>query len=211
MGRYVGPQCRLCRAEKVKLFLKGDRCNSQKCPITKKKGPPGKEPRSRIKKISDYGIQLREKQKVKRMYGMFEGQFRIFFDRAIRMKGITGENLLAMLERRLDSIVYRMRFSSSRKQARQLINHGHVMVNGHRVDSPSFLVKSGDEIEIRDKSKKHTSIKDSLKEYSRSGIVPWLEIDADKMVGKVIAVPRRNDLTDLGDVKEQLIVELYSK
>jgi len=127
------------------------------------------------------------------------------------MKGITGDNLLILLERRLDSIVYRMRFSSSRKQARQLINHGHVIVNGHKVDIPSFLVKAGDDVEIRDKSKKHISIKDSLKEYSRSGIVPWLEIDPDQMVGKVITVPRRNDLTDLGDVKEQLIVELYSK
>jgi small subunit ribosomal protein S4 len=127
------------------------------------------------------------------------------------MKGITGDNLLIMLERRLDSIVYRMRFSSSRKQARQLINHGHVIVNGHKVDIPSFLVKAGDDVEIREKSKKHISIKDSLKEYSRSGIVPWLEIDPDQMVGKVITVPRRNDLTDLGDVKEQLIVELYSK
>jgi small subunit ribosomal protein S4 len=211
MGRYLGPQCRLCRAEKVKLNLKGDRCNSDKCPITKKKGAPGKGPRSRIRKLSDYAIQLREKQKVKRMYGMFEKQFRIFFDRAIRMKGITGENLLALLERRLDSIVYRMRFASSRNQARQLITHGHVLVNGQKVSIPSYLVIAGDEVEIGDKSKKNISIKDSLKEYSRSGIVPWLEIDPDKMVGKVIAIPRRNDLTDLGDVKEQLIVELYSK
>lgn len=211
MGRYLGPQCRLCRAEKTKLYLKGDRCKGNKCPITQKKGTPGKGPRARIRKMSDYGIQLRAKQKVKRMYGMLENQFKIFFDRAERMKGITGENLLVLLERRLDNIVYRMQFASSRKQGRQLVSHGHVTVNGRRVNIASYVVKADDEIAIREKSKKNTSIKESLKEYSRSGAALWLEVDPDKMTGKVLSIPRRNDLTDLSDIKEQLIVELYSK
>ena len=211
MARYVGPQCRLCRAEGTKLFLKGDRCHTDKCPITRKKNPPGKAPRARMRKRSDYGVQLREKQKVKRMYGMLESQFLIFFSRAERMRGITGENLLILLERRLDNIVYRMRFASSRKQARQLVSHGLVSVNGHRVRTPSYIVRPEDVVEIRDRAKKYTSIKDSLKEYSRSGVVPWLEVDPDGMKGRVVQTPRRNDLTDLADVKEQLIVELYSK
>jgi small subunit ribosomal protein S4 len=211
MARNTGPQCRLCRAEKTKLFLKGERCNSAKCPITQKKGAPGKGPRSRMRKVSDYGLQLREKQKVKRMYGMLERQFRLFFERAERMKGITGENLLIMLERRLDNIVYRMRFASSRKQGRQLVSHGHVQVNGSRVNIASYLVKAEDEITICESSKKLTAIKDSLKEYSRSGAVQWLNVDPDKMMGKVLAIPRRNDLVDLAEVKEQMIVELYSK
>ena len=211
MGRYLGPQCRLCRAEKTKLYLKGERCKGNKCPITQKKGAPGKGPRARIRKMSDYGIQLRAKQKVKRMYGMLENQFKIFFDRAERMKGITGENLLVLLERRLDNIVYRMQFASSRKQGRQLVSHGHVTVNGRRVNIASYIVKADDEVAISEKSKKNTSIKESLKEYSRSGAAPWLEVDPDKMTGKVLTIPRRNDLTDLSDIKEQLIVELYSK
>lgn len=211
MGRYLGPQCRLCRAEKTKLFLKGDRCHSAKCPITKRKGPPGKGPRFRMRKTSDYAAQLREKQKVKRLYGMLEDQFKLFFTRATAMRGVTGEHLLIMLERRLDNIVFRMHFASSRKQARQLVSHGHITVNGKRVTIPSFLVESGDQIAVREKSKKSVSVKDSLKEFSRSGIVPWLEVDADNMSGRVVVVPRRNDLTDLADIKEQQIVELYSK
>jgi small subunit ribosomal protein S4 len=211
MGRNVGPKCRLCRAENVKLFLKGDKCKSPKCAVTKGKNAPGKSTRFRSKKLSDYGIQLREKQKVKRMYGMLEKQFLIFFDKAERMKGVTGENLLILLERRLDNIIYRMRFASSRSQARQLVSHGHIVVNGRRVNIPSYIVRADDKIEVKEKSKKVTAIKESLKEFSRSGIVPWLEIDADTMSGKVLSLPRRNDLTDLADIKEQLIVELYSK
>ena len=145
------------------------------------------------------------------MYGMLESQFRLFFKRAERMRGITGENLLIMLERRLDNIVYRMRFASSRKQGRQLVSHGHVQVNGRKVNIGSYLVKAEDEVTIRDRSKKLTAIKESLKEYSRSGVVQWLEVDPDKMTGKILTVPRRNDLIDLADVKEQIIVELYSK
>lgn len=211
MGRYTGPQCRLCRAEQTKLFLKGERCKTEKCPITKRRGKPGKNLRARQKKLSDYGVQLREKQRLKRMYGMLEKQFRLFFAKAAQQKGITGEILIAMLERRLDNMVYRMHFAGSRKQGRQLVSHGHVHVNGRRVTIPSFLVKEGDEIEVQEKSKKMTAIKDSLKEYSRSGVVPWLEVDPDKVWGKVKAIPRRNDVADLAEVQEQLIVELYSK
>lgn len=211
MGRYLGPQCRLCRAEQVKLYLKGERCKSDKCPIAKRHGKPGKGPRARTKKLSDYGIQLREKQKVKRIYGMMENQFKIFFARAERMRGITGENLLTLLERRLDNMVYRMHFASSRKQARQIISHGHIAVNNRRVTIPSYIVKDGDEIVVMERSNKLTAIKESLKEYSRSGVVPWLEVDPDKLLGRVKAIPRRNDITDMADVKEQLIVELYSK
>jgi small subunit ribosomal protein S4 len=211
MGRYSGPQCRLCRAEGTKLFLKGERCHTDKCAISRKRPAPGLGPRARMKKTSDYGVQLRQKQKVKRIYGMMEGQFRLFFSRATRMKGMTGENLLVLLERRLDNVLYRMRFASSRKQARQLVAHGLFAVNGRRVTIPSYLVRAEDTIEVHDKGRKHTAIKESLKEYTRSGVVPWLQVDPDAMRGKVLQLPRRNDLTDLGDVKEQLIVELYSK
>ena len=211
MGRYVGPQCRLCRAEEVKLNLKGERCKSNKCPITKRRGKPGKGPRARMKKVSDYGVQLREKQKVKRMYGMLEKQFKLFFIKAKRMKGITGENLVVLLERRLDNLIYRMHFASSRKQARQVVLHGHILVNGRKVNIPSYIVRQGDEVEVRERSKKLTGIKESLKEYSRYGVAPWIEVDADRVWGKVKVIPRRNDIIDMMDVNDQLIVELYSK
>ncbi len=211
MARYVGPQCRLCRAEKTKLFLKGSRCNSPKCPINKKRNTPGKAPRSRSRKPSDYGIQLREKQKLKRIYGMLEKQFTIFFERAEKMEGKTGENLIGLLEKRLDNMVFRMCFATSRKQARQFVLHGHVLVNGQRVTVPSYMVKAGDEITIAEKSKAMTEIKDALKEFSKSGIVPWLTLDPDKMACTVNAVPRRSEITELAHVNEQLIVELYSK
>jgi small subunit ribosomal protein S4 len=211
VGRNIDPQCRLCRSEGTKLYLKGDRCHGPKCPVTRKKGAPGKGPRSRTKKISDYGVQLREKQKLKRMYGMLEGQFRIFFGRAASRKGVTGENLIQMLERRLDNVVYRMHLAPSRKSARQLVLHGHIQVNGKRASIPSLQVRENDEISVRESSTKLTAIKESLKEYSRAGIVAWLEVDPDRMAGKVRAIPRRNEVTDLADVREQLIVELYSK
>ncbi len=211
MGRYLGPSCRQCRAEGVKLFLKGERCHSPKCPISKRKGKPGKAPRARMQRVSDYGVQLREKQKVKRMYGMFERQFRIFFTKAARERGVTGENLIRMLEKRLDNIVYRLHFAASRKQARQLVSHGHILVNGRRVTIPSYLVREADSIEVHDRAKRMTVIKDGLKEYSRSGVVPWLDVDPDGMVGTVKAIPLRGDIPDLGEVNEQLIVELYSK
>ncbi len=211
MGRYLGPQCRLCRAEGVKLYLKGERCKGDRCAIAKRRGKPGKGLRARTPKMSDYGIQLREKQKVKRTYGMLEKQFNLFFKKAVGMRGVTGELLIVLLERRLDNMVYRMHFAGSRKQARQLVSHGHITVNGRRVRIPSYLVREGDEVEVREPSKKLVEVKDSLKEYSRSGVVPWLEVDPDRIWGKVRAIPRRNDVTDAADINEQLIVELYSK
>ena len=211
MARYLGPQCRLCRAENTKLFLKGERCHSAKCPISKKASPPGKGPRFRAKKMSDYGTQLREKQKLKRIFGMMEKQFKLTFEEADRLTGKTGENLISLLERRLDNIVYRMRFASSRKMARQLVSHGHILVNGKRVTISSFRVKENDVVEVQKKSQKMLGIKESLKEYTKSGSKPWLEVNPDEMKGKVIAVPRRSDVTDLEDINVQLIVELYSR
>jgi small subunit ribosomal protein S4 len=211
MARYTGPVCRLCRTEQKKLMLKGDRCKSDKCPINKKRAAPGKDPKGRAGKRSDYGIQLREKQKLKRIYGMQEKQFKLFFERALHMPGITGENLFALLERRLDNVIYRLRFAVSRSQARQLVLHGHVMVNGKRVNIPSYLVKSEDEIAVGEKSKNLSLVKDALKEFGKSGAMPWLRLDPDAMKGVFLAVPRRNDITDLADIKEQMIVELYSK
>ncbi len=211
MARYTGPLCRLCRAEQKKLFLKGDRCKSDKCPINRKRAMPGKDPKARTGKRSDYGVQLREKQKLKRMYGMLEKQFRIFFDRALRMTGITGENLIGLLERRLDNVVYRMHFAVNRNQARQLVQHGHILVNGKHVNIPSYLVKAGDVIEVKENSKKITVIKDAMKELTKSGTYPWLTVDADALKGTFTAVPHRADVTDNIDIKEQLVVELYSK
>ncbi|MDR1956931.1 MAG: 30S ribosomal protein S4 [Treponema sp.] len=211
MARYTGSVCRLCRAEQKKLMLKGDRCKSDKCSINKKRPAPGKDPKARPGKRSDYGLQLREKQKLKRIYGMQEKQFSLFFERALRMSGITGENLFMLLEQRLDNVVYRLRFAASRSQARQLVLHGHVLVNGKRVNIPSFLVRPEDEIEIRERSKSLIVIKDALKEFGRSGVMPWLHLDPDALKGKFLTVPRRNDITDLADIKEQMIVELYSK
>jgi small subunit ribosomal protein S4 len=192
-------------------MLKGDRCKSDKCPINKKRAPPGKDPRARAGKRSDYGVQLREKQKLKRIYGMQEKQFSLFFERALRMPGITGENLFALLERRLDNVVYRLRFAVSRTQARQIVLHGHVKVNGKKVNIPSYLVRQEDIIEIEEKSKNLIVIKEALREFGRSGVMPWLNLDPDAMKGKFLAGPRRSDITDLADIKEQMIVELYSK
>ncbi|MDR2434348.1 MAG: 30S ribosomal protein S4 [Treponema sp.] len=211
MARYTGPVCRMCRVEQKKLMLKGDRCKSDKCPINKKRAAPGKDPRARPGKRSDYGVQLREKQKLKRIYGMQEKQFSLFFERALRMPGITGENLFVLLERRLDNVVYRLRFASSRSQARQIVLHGHVRVNGKKVSIPSYLVKAEDEISIAEGSRSMMVIKDALKEYGKSGAMPWLSLDPDAMKGKFLAAPRRSDITDLGDIKEQMIIEYYSK
>jgi small subunit ribosomal protein S4 len=201
----------MCRVEQKKLMLKGNRCKSDKCPINKKRAAPGKDPKSRPGKRSDYGVQLREKQKLKRIYGMQEKQFSLFFERALHMSGITGENLFVLLERRLDNVVYRMRFASSRNQARQLVLHGHVCVNGKKITIPSYLVSAENEVSITEKSRNMTVIKDSLREYGKSGVMPWLSLDPDVMKGKFLASPRRSDITDLGDIKEQMIIELYSK
>jgi small subunit ribosomal protein S4 len=201
----------LCRVEQKKLLLKGDRCRSDKCPINKKRPAPGKDPKARPGKRSDYGVQLREKQKLKRIYGMQEKQFSLFFERALRMPGITGENLFVLLERRLDNVVFRLRFAASRSQARQIVLHGHVLVNGKKVSIPSYLVKAEDEISIVEGSRNLVVIKDALKEYGKAGVMPWLSLDPDAMKGKFLAAPRRSDITDLADIKEQMIIELYSK
>ncbi|MCQ2603988.1 MAG: 30S ribosomal protein S4 [Spirochaetia bacterium] len=211
MGRYLGPTCRLCRTEKRKLMLKGERCNSAKCPIAKKKEAPGKAAKARSAKLSDYGLQLREKQKLRKIYGLMEKQFKLTFNEAKRMKGLTGENLIVLLESRLDNIVYRLRFATSRNQARQLVNHGHVYVNGNRVDIPSYRVKANDVVELGEDSKKFVIVKESLKEFTKSGVMPWLDVDPDNMKGVVKALPLRSEVADLADINEQLIVELYSR
>jgi small subunit ribosomal protein S4 len=211
MARYTGPKCRYCRAEKTKLFLKGDRCHTGKCPLAKKAGLPGKDPRARSKKMTDYGMQLREKQKLKRMYCMLEKQFKLTFDEAARTPGKTGENLIMLLERRLDNVVFRMHFAASRNQAAQLVNHGHIYVNGSRVNIPSYRLKIGDEVSVGLHGQKMLIIKENLKEYSKSGISPWLSLNADTMKGTFLAVPRRSDVTEVADIKEQLVVELYSR
>jgi small subunit ribosomal protein S4 len=192
-------------------MLKGARCKSDRCPINKKRPAPGKDPKARPGKRSDYGLQLREKQKLKRIYGMQERQFSLFFERALRMPGITGENLFVLLERRLDNVVYRLRFAGSRSQARQIVLHGHVTVNGKRVNIPSYLVRPEDVVEIRQSSRSLVVIKEALKEFGKSGVMPWLQLDPDAMKGTFLAAPRRSDITDLADIKEQMIVELYSK
>ena len=211
MARYTGPVCRICRSENKKMMLKGERCKSGKCPINRNRAAPGKDPKGRPGKRSDYGVQLREKQKLRKIYGMQEKQFHLFFERALRMPGITGENLFILLERRLDNVVYRLRFASSRSQARQIVSHNHILVNGKRINIPSYLVKKDDEISICDKSRGMTLIKDALKEHGKSGVMPWLSLDADAMKGKFLAAPQRSDITDLGDIKEQMIIEFYSK
>lgn len=192
----------------MKLFLKGDRCYSDKCAVERRSFPPGQHTRPRFK-VSDYGTQLREKQKVKRMYGLQEKQFRLQFSKAERQQGITGTNLLVLLERRLDNIVYRFGFASSRQQARQLVTHKHFMVNGKNVNIPSCLVKVGDQVTLKEKSREMPLISESLETVARRGIPQWLELDRDNFTGNVMAYPVREDLTM--PIEEQLIVELYSK
>jgi len=216
MARYLGPKCRLCRAQKQKLMLKGDRCISVKCPIDKKenlkrKGLPGKAASARLKKISNYGVQLKEKQKLKNLYGVLEKQFRRYFEIANRKKGITGDNLIILLETRLDNILFRMHMATSRSQARQIILHGHVEVNGTKVNIPSYNVKKDDIISIKENSKKKKIILDALKKVGTEGIVPWLEVNVDKAEGVIKELPRRSDIKYIGTINEQLVVELYSK
>ncbi len=211
MARYIGPRCRLCRTENKRLFLKGDKCKSDKCPVNRKRMPPGKDPKTRQKKQSEYAVQLREKQKLKRSYGLLEKQFKLTFEKALRMPGKTGENLFALLERRLDSVVYRLRFATSRSQARQVVLHGHVLVNGKRVDVPSFTVKPGDTISIHQSYKMNKVLLASLTEHEKSGVMPWLSLDMDKLEGKFNLIPQRQDIVDMADIREQLVVELYSK
>jgi small subunit ribosomal protein S4 len=211
MARYIGPVCRLCRTEGKKMFLKGDRCKSDKCPINRKRPAPGKNPKARTGKQSEYAVQLREKQRLKRTYGLLEKQFRLTFEKALRMPGKTGENLLGLLESRLDTVVYRLRFSSSRAQARQLVLHGHVTVNGKRVNVASFIVKPTDVVAIHPTSQKLELVKQAMQEFGKSGVMPWLSVDPDGLKGTFNAVPQRQDITDMADIREQLVVELYSK
>jgi small subunit ribosomal protein S4 len=208
LARYTDSVCRLCRREGMKLFLKGERCYSEKCAVTRRNYAPGQHGQRRPKP-SEYGLQLREKQKVKRIYGVFERQFRSYFTRADRRKGVTGENLLLLLEQRLDSVVYRLGFASSRAQARQLVSHGHFTVNGRKVDIPSYLVKSGDVIQVRERSRTLEPITMSLETVEQRGIPTWLELDKGDFKGIVHQLPSRDQLTI--PIQEQLIVELYSK
>lgn len=208
MARYIDPVCRICRRERMKIFLKGDRCYTDKCGFERHGYPPGQHGQARAK-FSDFGIQLREKQKVTRMYGLLEKQFRGYFEKAERQKGITGTNLLVLLERRLDNVIFRMGFASSRAQARQLVRHNHFLVNGKKVNIPSYLMNIGDTVLVREKSRKIAQLMESLETVARRGIPQWLELDKEKFLGVVRMFPTREDLTM--PIQEHLIVELYSK
>lgn len=208
MARYTGPSCRVCRREGKKLFLKGERCSTDKCALVKREGLPGEvAKRRRRAKQSGYAIHLREKQKLKRIYGLLENQFKKYFRVAERKKGVTGEILLELLERRLDNVVYTLGIASSRKSARQLVNHGHILVNGKKVDISSYLVNQGDTITLKEKSKELVLVESALKEERETP--KWLSFDKESMAGKVLAIPQREDIPL--DIKEELIVELYSK
>ena len=208
MARYTGPVCRLCRREATKLFLKGERCVSEKCSFDRRPFPPGQHGQGRLRP-SDYRDQLREKQKVKRIYGVLERQFRLYFQRADRMKGVTGENLLALLERRLDSVVFRLGFATSRSEARQLVRHNHFTVNGRKVNIPSYIVRTGDVLDVRERSRKVARIVGAMEAAERRPGVSWLELDKKNFKGTVKGDPVREELQF--PINEQLIVELYSK
>jgi len=208
MGRYVGSVCRLCRREGMKLFLKGSRCYSEKCAVEKRNYPPGQHGQARPR-ISEYSTQLREKQKIKRIYGLLEQQFRKYFHKAERMKGVTGENLLVLLERRLDNVVYRLGFASSRRQARQLVKHRHFLVNGRIVDVSNYWVKPGDVVEVRQASRELMHLQKALASVETRGFPAWLELDKAQYRGKLRALPTKEDIAL--PVNEQLVVELYSR
>ena len=209
MARYTEAVCRLCRRERMKLFLKGDRCFKEKCAIERRSYPPGQHGQRRVRRPSGYGPQLREKQKVKRIYGVLEKQFRSYFQEAERRKGITGQNLLSMLERRLDNGVYSLGFASSRAQARQLVRHGHILVDGRKTTIPSYQVDVDQEIAVKESSRKNDFIRASVETARGRGIPSWLEMDADSFNGKVVALPTRDEIKL--PIEEQLIVELYSR
>jgi small subunit ribosomal protein S4 len=209
VARYTGPACRRCRRENLKLYLKGDRCYSDKCSFERRAFGPGQHGQARFRKVSDYALQLREKQKVKNIYGILEGQFRNYFHKADLKKGITGENLLIMLERRLDNTIFRLGFASSRKQARQLVRHNHILVNDRRVNVPSFLISVGDVITIKEKSRTNSYLTESMEAVARRGIPTWVELEKDAFKATVKALPNRDEITM--PIQEQLIVELYSK
>jgi len=210
MARYTGPVCRLCRRDGVKLFLKGERCHTEKCAIEKRNFPPGQHGKDRRAKIVGYGLQLREKQKARRIYGVLERQFRNTFEKASHMKGVTGENLMSLLERRLDNVVHRMGFGTSRPQARQIVRHGHIQVNGRKVNIPSFVVKPNDMVEIREKSKKNSTVLAARDATAHSPAPNWLEVDRENLKARVLSIPQRADLVQI-QVNDQMIVELYSK
>lgn len=208
MARYTGPACRLCRREGEKLFLKGDRCYTEKCAVDRRSYPPGQHGQGRHK-VSEYGLHLREKQKVRRIYGVLERQFERYYDRASRQKGITGENLLRILEMRLDNIVYRMGFAASRSQARQLVLHEHIAVNGEKVDIASYELQVGDVVTVRGNSRNMQLIKENIEAAQGRAVPEWLEVNLDQMEGKILAVPTREQM-DIS-VQEHLIVEYYSR
>ncbi len=208
MARYRESLCRLCRSEGIKLFVKGDRCFTEKCAFERRGYAPGEHGQNR-RKYSDYGVQLREKQKLKRMFGLLESQFRNYFEKADKQKGVTGSNLLVLLERRLDNVVFRTGFASSRPEARQLVMHSHFTVNGKKVNIPSYLVEAGSVIEVREKSRKMTRIVESLETIPRRGVPPWIDLDKDNFRAVLKALPTREELTM--PIQEQLVVELYSK
>ena len=210
MARYRGPVCRLCRREGMKLFLKGERCHSDKCAIERRNFVPGQHGKDRKAKLVGYGLQLREKQKVRRIFGVLEAQFRNTFEKAVKMKGITGENLLGTLERRLDSVIYRMGLGTSRAQARQTVRHGHIQVNGRKVNIPSFIVKLGDEIAVRESSRNNPTILAAREATAHAPSPSWMDVDRENLKGKINSLPRRDEMTQI-PINEQLIVELYSK
>jgi len=210
MARYIGPVCRLCRREGMKLFLKGERCHTEKCAIEKRNFAPGQHGKDRKPKIVGYGLQLREKQRARRYYGLLENQFRNLFEKAFATKGVTGDLLLNSLERRLDNVVYRMGFGTSRNQARQLVRHGHLNVNGNKVNIPSYEVRPTDVIEVREASKNNPPILAARDATAHAPSPNWLEVDRDSLKARVLAQPKREDLVQI-QLNEQLIVELYSK
>lgn len=209
MGRYTGPTCKLCRREGMKLFLKGARCYMAKCPIETGRPPPGMHGMRRGRKISDYGIQLREKQRLRRQYGLQEGPFRLFFERVAKKRGITGEALLQMLESRLDNVVFRLGFASSRRAARQLVTHGHVAVNGHKANIASMILKPGAVVLIKDRPRSRARVGTNLEAVEGKALAPWLSLDAKNFTGEFVRIPTRDEIAPV--VNEQLIVELYSK
>ncbi len=209
MARYTDSVCRQCRREGTKLFLKGDRCYSAKCAVTKRHTPPGQHGQARARKMSEYGIQLREKQKCRRAYGVLESQFRKYYTMATNMRGVTGENMLGLLERRLDNVIYRLGFADSRPQARQLVTHGHFRVDGKKVDIPSYLVKPGQTVTVRDRSRDLDHLKELREQGAAKPIPKWLDLDAANLTGKVVTMPQRDDI-DL-TIEEHLIVEFYSR
>jgi len=210
LARYIGPVCRQCRREGTKLFLKGERCHSEKCAIEKRNFVPGQHGKDRKPKIVGYGLQLREKQKARRVYGVLERQFRNAYEKAAQSKGITGDNLLSALERRLDSVIYRMGFGTSRAQARQIVRHGHIAVNGTKCNIPSAVVKPGDVISVREASKKNPTILAARDATAHAPAPNWIDVDREGLTGRITALPQRSDLVQI-QLNEQLIVELYSK